>query len=113
MPQSCYREPAYHLPQVQSTDNNKRDQKVDDSGGHHHVKASRILLIKWNTAPSRLHKNVLLVHQVVHLGEEGPGHGRQEADQPDHTNHLPCLASGRPGEGRHGAADGQVPAQMG
>ena len=50
---------------------------------------------------------------MVHLGEEGPGRGRQEADHPDHSNHFLGLPCRRPGEGRQWPTDGQVPAQGG
>ena len=94
----CYPEQNSDLPQVQSTDNDKRNQKVDNGGGHHHVEAAGALLIERDAAPRRLHQYPALVGQVVHLGEEGPRRGRKKADHPDHCNHFLCLPCRRPGD---------------
>ena len=50
--------------------------QASGTGGH-------AVLSESAPAPSRFLNSLPIVVQVVHLGEEGPGGGGHEADQPD------------------------------
>jgi hypothetical protein len=75
--------PDQNLPGVKQGNHHHGDKEVDDSRAKDHVETACDLLIERNAAPGGFLHNLSVIDQVVHLGEEGPGEGRHEADQPD------------------------------
>ena len=82
------------LPCIKQGDHKNRSKEVEDSRAKHHVQTAMRLLVERNAAPSRFLKDSSFILEVVHLGEEGPGGGGHEADQPDEADHLLSLSCG-------------------
>ena len=68
-----------------------------------------VRLVEGHAAPSGLLQVPPLVLDVVHLGEDGPGVGGDEAGAPDEEDDSLGSAHAGPGGEGEGVADGLVP----
>ena len=62
-----------------------------------------------HAAPGALLQVLALVLDVVHLGEDGPGVGRDQAGAPDEKDDPPGTTHAGPGVEGEGVADGLIP----
>ena len=101
----------YHSsPQIEDKHDGEGDQEVEDRGGDGEVERGVLVrLVEGHAAPGALLQVPALVLDVVHLGEDGPGVGGDQAGAPDEEDDLLGPADTGPGVEGERVADGLVP----